>query len=84
MQEFCNYLSVCWLLLVLVSEESVLFIATTDEIDNDEVNEGERKNGDDDPNASVENGLFSFFNFGGVAGGGDVVDTTYNNEDDGN
>lgn len=61
-----------------------IIITTTDEVDNDEVNKGERENGDDDSNASIEDGLSSFFNFGGVAGGGDVVDTTYDNEDDGN
>ena len=53
-----------------------------DDADN-EVDDGGGKYTDDETNTSIKNGIFGFFEFASIAGGGHVEDTTNNNSNDG-
>lgn len=53
-------------------------------ISNDEVDDGEGESANDEADDSIENGVFGFFNLGGIAGGSHVINAADYNEDDGN
>ena len=57
----------------------LLFEETSD----DEVDNGEGKGGDNEADNGVEDSLFGFFDFGGITGGGHVIDAAYYNKDGG-
>lgn len=54
-----------------------------EETSDDEVDNGEGEGGNYETDDGVKNGLFGFFDFGGITGGSHVIDAAYYNKDGG-
>ena len=61
---------------------SYRLFCTTNDILNDEVDDGESEYADDQADETVENGVFGFLDFASIARGGHVIDATDNHDDD--
>ncbi len=71
------------MILKNLGEDSGGFGFFPDHID-DPVNDDKGENHDDETNNGIKNSIFGFLNFGSITSGSHILNTTDNNEDDGN
>ena len=60
----------------------IRLIISTDNILDNEVDDGEGQYTDYETDETVEDGIFGFLNFASITGGGHIVNTADNHDDD--